>query len=323
MLSAKEIEQHTILQMKYLTRILPLLFTVAFATAHTLSFAQIIVAATDLSVIDQISVDSIAVTDAQWNEKTIAPGITHRYIHFADKELFESNQYINILEIKRGAGKIEIVPSPILIETSALAIESSAIAAINGSFFKFNYEYNSEDYNSVDYIRKADRPLAPNTYPDNGVREMHQKGALAVYRSELYILKADVLKSWENYIQAEDILTTGPILRTAGIDEELENSSFYTTRHPRTAIAKMANGDILFVTVDGRSDQSEGMSLEQLQRTLRWLGAEYIINLDGGGSTTMYIKGEADNGVVNHPTDNRLFDNKGERKVANIVIIKL
>ena len=266
--------------------------------------------------------DSIAITSADWQKKTIAPGITLRYIHFADKELFSSNQYINILEIARGAGKIEITPSPLLIETSVLATQNEALAAINGSFFKFNYEHNTEDYNSVDYIRKENKQLAPNTYSDSRQRQMHQKGALAIYRNELYILKADVLKSWENLIQADEILTTGPILRTAGVDEVLEKSSFYTTRHPRTAVAKMPNGNILFVTVDGRSTDSEGMSLEQLQSTLRWLGAEDIINLDGGGSTTMYIKGESDNGVVNHPTDNRTFDHKGERKVANIVIVK-
>ena len=308
--------------MRRLYYIFLLLFIISFTVRPCFLFAQTNTITVDISITDQRSVDSIAITSAQWNEKVIAPGITHRYIHFTDKELFSSNQYINILEIMRCAGEIEIIPSPLLIETSVLAAESGAIAAINGSFFKFNYEYNTKDYNSVDYIRKAGQTLAPNTYPDSGEREMHQKGALAVSRGKLCILKADTLKNWEDFIQAEEVLTTGPILRTAGVDELLDTTSFYTTRHPRTAIAKMPTGDILFVTVDGRSTESEGMSLEQLQSTLRWLGAEYIINLDGGGSTTMYIKGESDNGVVNHPTDNRSFDNRGERKVANIVIVK-
>ena len=54
---------------------------------------------------------------------------------------------------------------------------------------------------------------------------------------------------------------------------------------------------------------------------MRWLGADYAINLDGGGSTTLYVEGASDNGVVNHPTDNRKFDNKGERKVANAILV--
>lgn len=76
------------------------------------------------------------------------------------------------------------------------------------------------------------------------------------------------------------------------------------------------------MTVDGRSEQSRGMSLEELRKVLSWMGATYILNLDGGGSTTMYVKGMSDNGVVNHPSDNKEFDNKGVRKVANIIMIK-
>ncbi|MEA4866899.1 MAG: phosphodiester glycosidase family protein [Rikenellaceae bacterium] len=265
------------------------------------------------------SPDSVTLVNAQWSNETLGQGLTLRQYHFDNQELFKSNQYISIIEIEAGKGRqVEIVPSPVLIGTSVLAQQHNASAAINGSFFKFNYEHNTIDYNSVDYIRKEGKRLAPNTYTSSN-RSMHQKGAIAIYDGELFILYADVLKDWERYIQAHEIITTGPPLRIDGRDLPLENSSFYTTRHPRTAIAKMKNGNILFFTVDGRAASSNGMSLEELQKTLRWLGADYIINLDGGGSTTMYVNGK---GVVNHPTDNKLFDNNGERKVANIIIVK-
>lgn len=266
--------------------------------------------------------DSTLLVTSPWKSTQVAPGIVHKYIHFAAGELFESNQYINIIEIDPASGRTpEIVPSPILIQTSVLAEQNNAIAAINGSFFKFNYEHNTIDYNSVDYIRKEGQTLAPNTY-DRNRRAMHQRGALAVHNNKFYILKADQLKEWERFILADEVITTGPLLRVAGVDEPLENSSFYTTRHPRTAMAKKADGTIILFTVDGRAKESAGMSLKELQNTLRWLGAHDIINLDGGGSTTMYIKGAGTNGIVNHPTDNRTFDNQGERKVANIIIIK-
>ncbi len=269
--------------------------------------------------------DSIKVVTANWTITEVAPGVKHKQFHFAGSELFSSSQFINILEIDPSAGRsVEIIPSPLLTETSVLAADHDAIAAINGSFFKFNYEHNTIDYNSVDYIRKGGVKLAPNTYTGTG-RAMHQRGALAVYDGTLYILKADVLKDWERYIQAEEVITSGPLLRIADRDEPLENSSFYITRHPRTAVAKRADGTIILFTVDGRAAQSQGMSLEELQKTLRWLGARDIINLDGGGSTTMYIKnakGAGTNGIVNHPTDNRTFDNKGERKVANVIVVK-
>ncbi|MDP3397721.1 MAG: phosphodiester glycosidase family protein [Bacteroidales bacterium] len=277
---------------------------------------------TGISISLTASNDSILLVSSKWSITDIAPGIVHKQIHFSNGELFGSNQFINIIEVNPSAGRmVEIIPSPILIETSKLASQNEAIAAINGSFFKFNYEHNTVDYNSVDYIRKEGRDLAPNTYERNR-RAMHQRGALAIHNNKFYILKADQLKEWERFILADEVITTGPLLRVAGIDETLENSSFYTTRHPRTAMAKREDGTIIFFTVDGRAKESFGMSLKELQNTLRWLGASDIINLDGGGSTTMFINGVGSNGIVNHPTDNRTFDNLGERKVANIVIIK-
>ena len=38
-------------------------------------------------------------------------------------------------------------------------------------------------------------------------------------------------------------------------------------------------------------------------------------------STTMYVKGEPENGIVNRPSDNQKFDNKGERRVANSILL--
>lgn len=268
--------------------------------------------------------DSATLVNAKWSEREIAKGVVYKSVHFNNKELFKSNQYISIIEVENNSGaRLEIFPSPVLKETSKMAEEKGADVAINGSFFKFNYTYNTDDYNSVVYIRKDNKILAPNTITETNQRAMHQLGALAIHNGELYILKADELKSWENYICAPDILTTGPILRVAGKDEKLQNASFYTTRHPRTAVAKKSDGTIMLMTIDGRAEESAGVSLTELQSILRWLGGEYAINLDGGGSTTMYIKGFSDNGVVNHPTDNKIFDNKGERKVANAVLLYL
>ncbi|MEO7044201.1 MAG: phosphodiester glycosidase family protein, partial [Ferruginibacter sp.] len=45
------------------------------------------------------------------------------------------------------------------------------------------------------------------------------------------------------------------------------------------------------------------------------------INFDGGGSTTMWVNGEPDNGIISHPTDNKKYDHLGERKVANAILI--
>ena len=59
---------------------------------------------------------------------------------------------------------------------------------------------------------------------------------------------------------------------------------------------------LLLVTVDGRQSQSVGMSLGELAALMLRLGAVQAMNLDGGGSTTMFVGG----GIVNGPSDGAL-----------------
>lgn len=98
------------------------------------------------------------------------------------------------------------------------------------------------------------------------------------------------------------------------IDWEAEKTtkSFVETRHPRTAVAILKDGKFLMVTVDGRSESSGGIGLQDLAEYLLSLGAVDAMNLDGGGSTTMYLDGK----VVNHPSDK-----DGERRVSDAIIV--
>ena len=63
------------------------------------------------------------------------------------------------------------------------------------------------------------------------------------------------------------------------------------------------------------------MSLPELQRFLIKLNCIHAINLDGGGSTTMWAQFDDLQGIINCPSDNGKFDNKGERKVANTLVL--
>jgi hypothetical protein len=70
-------------------------------------------------------------------------------------------------------------------------------------------------------------------------------------------------------------------------------------RNPRTGVGVTADGKILMVVVDGRQDKwSVGVSLPQLAGIFRQFGATFALNFDGGGSTTMVVRGE----VVNRPS---------------------
>lgn len=67
-------------------------------------------------------------------------------------------------------------------------------------------------------------------------------------------------------------------------------SSLSTVHHPRTAFGVKGKRTVWLVTVDGRQPAfSNGISLTDLGRLMRFLGAENAVNLDGGGSTTMAV----------------------------------
>ncbi|MBL8921439.1 MAG: phosphodiester glycosidase family protein [Myxococcaceae bacterium] len=80
-------------------------------------------------------------------------------------------------------------------------------------------------------------------------------------------------------------------------------------RHPRTALGLSADKKKLFlVVVDGRSSSAVGMTCSEVGALLKSLGATEGMNLDGGGSSAMYVQGF---GVVNRPSDGQ------ERVVGN------
>ena len=84
--------------------------------------------------------------------------------------------------------------------------------------------------------------------------------------------------------------------------------SFVAGRQPRTLAGVRRDGTLLLVTVDGRfPGWSVGMTLPEAARLMRSLGARDALNLDGGGSSTMTVRGE----VVNRPSD------RVERRVSD------
>ena len=90
-------------------------------------------------------------------------------------------------------------------------------------------------------------------------------------------------------------------------------TAFAETRHPRTLIGTHADGAIWLIAVDGRQPKlSVGMSLSELRALARALGLKNALNLDGGGSTTMWVDGK----IVNSPSDAA-----GPRKVSDALVV--
>lgn len=119
---------------------------------------------------------------------------------------------------------------------------------------------------------------------------------------------------------AVQTLSFGPALLEDGkisVDSDDEVGRAMAS-NPRTAIGIKSDGTYLFVVSDGRTDESEGLSLLELAQFMQSLGAETAYNLDGGGSSTMVFN----DSVVNTPTGGGIGNGSGsERKVSDIVYI--
>jgi hypothetical protein len=102
--------------------------------------------------------------------------------------------------------------------------------------------------------------------------------------------------------------------RVVGDLEQAERPDFAAERHPRTAVGMDSrNLRLWIVVVDGRTADSDGMTLPELAQLFRALGAGDAINLDGGSSSVMVVRGE----TVNHSAYVT-----GERSVVNALVVR-
>ena len=124
-------------------------------------------------------------------------------------------------------------------------------------------------------------------------------------------------------LSSRNVVGSGPLLMQNGNTQAVNMTSDHnTTSHPRTAIGVTKDKRLLFVTVDGRfPGLAVGMSSELMVRYMKILGAYSALNLDGGGSTTMWIK---DKGVVNHTSQGGTssWNSPVERSVGSIIYVK-
>jgi exopolysaccharide biosynthesis protein len=172
--------------------------------------------------------------------------------------------------------------------TSAFAKSVGAQMAINADFFSYS------DY-ATDGL-SAGNSVAWDGTNDDGDRSTFVFGA--DHRVELAPMTTKVRfePKW-----MKGVVSGGPdLLRDGEVTGWLSSFRCFV-RHPRTALGLSRDEKTLyFVVVDGRSAASVGMTCVELAALLKGLGSWTAMNLDGGGSSTMYVEGL---GVVNQPSD--------------------
>ena len=192
--------------------------------------------------------------------------------------------------------------------TSALCLGCDAFAGINGSYF------NMEELTAVTFIK--DDGFVTSFTPERLANRVN--GALVLNPEEIRIDACDTTEAFELDWEA---IAAGPLLLDNGKPvTDGNDAAFNETRHPRSLIGKDADGGVWMVVVDGRfPGEAEGMTIAELTALAGRLGLVEALNLDGGGSSTLWVLPE---GVLNHPCDNRQFDHEGQRIVPNVVVAR-
>lgn len=188
--------------------------------------------------------------------------------------------------------------------TSSMASNNNAILAVNGDY----YGADRSGYVIKNGVIYRNTVRSDSNYPD-----------LAVYKDGSFKI------IYETDVTAEQLLADGVVNLFAFGPSLIENDSITVdqntelrqamTKNPRTAIGIVDSNHYILVVSDGRTSESEGLSLYELAEVMKEYGATTAYNLDGGGSSTMYFNGS----IINKPTTNG--HNISEREVSDIVYI--
>lgn len=115
--------------------------------------------------------------------------------------------------------------------------------------------------------------------------------------------------SWEPYYA----ISCGPMVLYDGLvcadNSMVDDTHYYTnfecwdesgvySAHPdRSAVGVTADGKIVLFICDGRIDASQGAYIKELGPIMKSIGCVHAMNLDGGGSTGMWLNGA---GMINY-----------------------
>ena len=272
-----------------------------FVLAETISTVARTSASTKTATASQAA-KSATVTDSSYKDDNISINLSETTVN--NTQVYIADVTVSSSDYLKTAFAQNAFGTNVTAKTSETAATNNAILAVNGDY----YGANSTGYvirNGVVY-----RDL---------VREDSSNGDLAIYKDGSFKIIYEDQISADQLVKdgVVNLLAFGPALVengeiAVGTNEEVGQAM---ASNPRTAIGIIDENHYIIVVSDGRTSESEGLSLYQLAEVMKSYGAKTAYNLDGGGSSTLYFNGQ----VINKPTTG---GNKfSERAVSDIVYI--
>lgn len=231
-------------------------------------------------------------------EKQIADGLVVEFREY--ENLFGAKQNVFLLWIDRDVRTIRPEQFSGCDLVSRVAHEKSALAAINGTFF-------AADCTSRNFLKIQGTLHSTNVIRKEGSHTLawSKQGELSIVSLAKNVNPPHIFAGIGGFpLLVQDFeISIKPT----------ENTGFFHKRHPRTFVAILPQNRFLFAVIDGRTAESEGLTIVETARLARHLGASAALNLDGGGSSTFWTR---KTGLANQPTDVT-----GERPVADGVFV--
>lgn len=191
----------------------------------------------------------------------------------------------------KGNIKVDNINQPRMLSTHVIVYTPEW-----GSFAPPSPKYGKQiavEKGKIISIGTQSMPIPQNGYVIVGPDERLAK----IYKAKHVDLDIKTIPNWEN---VKHIISGGPYLVKNGevfVDMTEQKLGAIGGKNPRTAIGYTQDGNFIMVAVDGREGASVGLTLKELAWFMKSIGCTNAMNLDGGGSTVMYVNGR----VVNMP----------------------
>ena len=248
------------------------------------------------------AVETATVTDTSYSDDNISVTLTEKTV--SNTQVYIADVTVSSSEYLKTAFAQNTYGNNVTAKTSETAANNNAILAVNGDY----YGANTTGY----VIRNG------VVYRDT-VREDSSNGDLAIYKDGSFKIIYEDQVSADQLVKdgVVNLLAFGPSLVENGeivVDTNSEVGQSMSS-NPRTAIGIIDENHYIIIVSDGRTSESEGLSLYQMAEIMKSYGVKTAYNLDGGGSSTLYFTGQ----VINKPTTNG--NTISERSVSDIVYI--
>lgn len=246
--------------------------------------------------------ETATVTDTSYSDDNISVTLTEKTV--SNTQVYVADVTVSSSGYLKTAFAQNTYGNNVTAKTSETAANNNAILAVNGDY----YGANTTGY----VIRNG------VVYRDT-VREDSSNGDLAIYKDGSFKIIYEDQVTADQLVQdgVVNLLAFGPSLVENGeivVDTNSEVGQSMSS-NPRTAIGIIDENHYIIIVSDGRTSESEGLSLYQMAEIMKSYGVKTAYNLDGGGSSTLYFNGQ----VINKPTTNG--NTISERSVSDIVYI--